>query len=72
MPTTDEQDKQIIKFMKKHKTDILTDGYRFYTRCGAGFGEAYHKKLGLYRDDPAFKMAVDAGHSFGAVMLNNS
>lgn len=59
MPTTNEQEKQLIKFMKKNKTDILTDGYRFYTRCGAGFGEVYHKKLGLYRDDPTFKELVD-------------
>jgi hypothetical protein len=60
MPTTDEQDKVIIKFMKKHKTDILTDGYRFYTRIGTGFGEIYHKKLGLYRDDMGFKELVDS------------
>jgi hypothetical protein len=59
MPTTDEQDKKIIKFMKANKTDILTDGHRFYTRCGEGFGEVYHKKLGLYRDDETFKELVD-------------
>jgi len=60
MPISDAQDKEIIKFMKKHKTDILTDGYRFYTRAGSGFTEVYHKKLGLYRDDTTFKSAVDA------------
>jgi len=59
-PTTDEQDKLIIKFMKKNKTDILTDGYRFYTRIGAGFGEVYHKKLGLYKNDESFKSMVDS------------
>lgn len=59
LPTTDEQDKQIIKFMKKNKTDILTDGYRFYTRCGSGFGEVNHKKLGLYRENEAFRELVD-------------
>jgi hypothetical protein len=59
MSTTDKQDKEIIKFMKKHKTDILTDGYRFYTRIGEGFGEIYHIKLHKYIDDPVFKMRVD-------------
>jgi hypothetical protein len=61
MPTTDAQDKEIIKFMKKHKTDILVDSRGdFYTRCGSGFGQVYHKKLGLYRDDEGFRIAVDA------------
>ena len=59
MPTTDEQDKEIIKLMKKHKTDILTDGEKFYTRFGIGFGEVYHKKLQMYLNDEAFRLAVD-------------
>lgn len=59
MPTDDEQDKQIIKFMKKHKTDILTDGYRYYTRIGNGFGQVYHQKLSLYSENEGFKELVD-------------
>jgi len=70
MPLTAEQDKLIIKFMKKHKTDILIDGRDFYTRAASGFTEVYHKKLGLYRDDTAFKNAVDTGDSFAMIMLN--
>lgn len=60
MPIDDETDNKIIKFMKKNKTDILTDGYRFYTRAGNGFTEVWHKKLSMYKTDEAFKSAVDA------------
>lgn len=59
MPIDDETDKQIVKFMKKHKTDILTDGERYYTRFGTGFGEVYHKKLAQYGYDEAFRELVD-------------
>lgn len=43
----DETDNQIVKYMKKNKTDILTDGYRFYSRAGT-FTEVSHVKLDLY------------------------
>jgi len=69
MPMSDEEDKKIVGLMKKNKTDILTDGRNFYTRTGYGFTEVYHKKLRMYKDDPAFKQAVDAGHTWGRVML---
>ena len=73
MPMSVEQEKEIIKFMKKHKTDILTDGgyFNFYTRVDGGLAEVRHPKLLKYREDDGFRMAVDNGHSFGAVMLNN-
>lgn len=46
MPLTDAQDKEVIKFMKKHKTDILVDNRGdFYTRAGSGFTKVMHKKL---------------------------
>jgi hypothetical protein len=70
MPVSPEQDKVIIKYMKKNKTDVLTDGYRFYTRIGRGFGLIYHKKLSMYGNDMAFKNLVDNGDTFSAVMLN--
>ena len=61
MPVDDALDAQIIKFMKKHKTDIFVDSRGdFYTRCGYGFGQVYHKKLGLYRDNEGFKELVDS------------
>jgi len=49
MPIDADTDKLIIKFMKKYKTDILTDGRDFYTRAGQGFCEVHHKKLDDYR-----------------------
>ena len=45
MPLTDEQDKQVVKYMVKHKTDILFDGHTYYTRAGNGLTEVFHKKL---------------------------
>jgi len=57
MPIDGEEDKAVVKFMKKHKTDILWDGsyFGFYTRTAGGFARVYHKKIGLYRDDEAFR-----------------
>jgi hypothetical protein len=49
MPTKDDQDKTIIKFMLKHKTDVLTDGRDFYTRAGTGFTEISHNKISDYK-----------------------
>jgi hypothetical protein len=71
MPMSDEQLKQVIKVMKKGKTDILTDGRDFYTRLNNDLVEVYHKKLGLYRDDLNFKSSVDNGDKFANVILNN-
>lgn len=65
MPLSEEQDKEVIKLMKKYKTDILTDGEKYYTRIGIGLGEVHHKKLSMYKTDEAFRNAVDEGHSFG-------
>ncbi len=52
MPISDEQDKIIIKSMKKAKSDVYTgfggmdgDGGVYYTRCGGGWTEIDHKKL---------------------------
>jgi hypothetical protein len=76
MPMTEEQDKEIVKFMKKAKTDILTDGYALFTRNKFGSNstlvEVWHKKLSQYKQDPAFKEAVDNGHTWGKIVLNNA
>jgi hypothetical protein len=72
MPLSLEEDKAIVKMMKANKTDILVDnnGYlSFYTRVAGGLTHVYHKKLSMYRENEAFKRAVDEGHSFGRVML---
>jgi hypothetical protein len=73
MPMSAEQEKQIVQLMKKSKTDILTDGYgTYYTRVGSDLTEVWHKKLSMYRDDTAFKQAVDLGQSFGKIVMNNA
>ena len=65
MPFTKEQEQEIIRFMKKHKTDILTDGgyLGFYTRAGGGqYGSlchVAHPKLVEYRQNEAFRQDVD-------------
>jgi hypothetical protein len=72
MPIDEQTDKVIIKFMKKYKTDVLTDGHgTFYTRCGSGFCEIQHKKLLMYRNNEEFRNIVDGGDSFAGVILNN-
>ena len=71
MPVPDDQDKTIIKFMKKFKTDILTDGQDFYTRASTGFTQVWHEKLSKYRSDESFKNLVDNGDTFSGVILNN-
>ena len=46
MPCSVETDDNIVKFMKKHKTDILIDSdNRFFTRIGIGFSRVEHSKL---------------------------
>ena len=65
MPFTKEQEKEIVKDMVKHKTDIYTDGsyFGFYTRAGGGEFSAlclvYHPKLRKYREETGFKELVD-------------
>jgi len=61
MPFTEEQEKEVVKLMKKHKTDILTDGsyFGFYTRTGAGLCHVAHPYLVKYREDECFKEMVD-------------
>ena len=64
-PMTKEQEKEVIKFMKANKTDILTVGgyLGFYTRVSGGeFGSIAHiahPNLVKYREDEGFKLAVD-------------
>jgi hypothetical protein len=61
MPVDKVLDKQIIKFMKKYKTDVFVDSRGdFYTRIGYGFGKIWHNKLQKYQDNEAFKELVDS------------
>ena len=76
MPSSGEQHLQLSKFMKKAKTDILTDGCSYFTIMKFGndssLVEVWHKKLSQYKSDEAFKNAVDAGHTWGKIVLNNA
>jgi hypothetical protein len=51
MPCDGENDKAVIKYMVKHKTDVLTNVHCniFYTRLGKGFTEIKHDKLIKYK-----------------------
>ncbi len=40
-----EVQKKLIKMMKDNKTDILIDGYDFYTLMGVGITKVEHKKI---------------------------
>ena len=60
-PLGDFED-EFVKLMKKHKTDIFTDGsYNgFYTRTGSGMTRVWHEKLAMYRDNQGgFKDLID-------------
>jgi hypothetical protein len=52
MPYSDDQCKEIQKYMIKNKTDILTDEYGrdFYTLVGSVFTEVNHSKLDEYKE----------------------
>ena len=70
MSIPDDQDKVIIKFMVKHKTDILTDGNRFYSRAGTGFMEIWHKKLGKYKSFLYNRGLEDSPESWSIYVLS--
>lgn len=49
-PMSDEQDKEIVHYMKKYKTDILynTKDGNFYTRLNGGLTMVNHDKLRIH------------------------
>jgi hypothetical protein len=49
MPMTPVQEKELVKLMKKSKTDILTDDSKFYTRIGESLTSVSHPKLNKYK-----------------------
>lgn len=59
MPLTPEQEKEVIKMMRKNKTDILTDDTHFYTFTNDGLVEIFHEKIMKYGTDEAFRLAVN-------------
>ena len=59
MPMDEKTEKEIVKLMKKSKTDILTDGIKYYTRVGSGLTEVNHEKFYQYQSENSFKELVD-------------
>lgn len=65
MPFTEQQEKDILKLMRKHKTDVFTDGTwnGYYTRGGCArycsLCRISHPKLTEYSQNEAFKQDVD-------------
>lgn len=59
MPMTEEQDKEIVRFMKKYKTDILIneDGI-FYTRLNRGLTKVNHDKLRNYLNSQEYHESI--------------
>ena len=64
MPMSEEQRKAFVKEMKKFKTDVFTDGKKFYTLTNSGMTEVWHKKLSEYKTDEAYRAVVDATKRF--------
>lgn len=49
MPIAGDNDKAVVKFMIKNKTDVLVDdSTNYYTRVGRGFTQIHHTKLQKY------------------------
>lgn len=44
-PITDNQRKELMKFMKKEKTDVLTDGKYFFTTVNDGLVRVEHPEF---------------------------
>jgi hypothetical protein len=68
MPYTPEQEKAFVKFMIKHKTDVLTDGKNFYTRMGDNWLEIHNSKLNDYKTFLFKKELQDNQESWEAYM----
>lgn len=64
MPLTKEQENAFVKEMKKFKTDVFTDGEKFYTRTSSGMTEIYHVKLYNYKTDEVYRSIVDEVENF--------
>ena len=64
MPMSKEQENAFIKEMRKFKTDVFTDGEKFYTFTNSGMTEVWHKKLSNYKTDEAYRAVVDATKRF--------
>lgn len=48
MPLSVEQDKELVKQMKKYKTDVFKQGHEYFTRKNTDLVPIRHKKLFEY------------------------
>ena len=66
MPLSEEQEKDLVKLMKKNKTDIVAtnNGQVWYTRLNDGLVRVYHKKFLQFNLDEEFRQVVMNGKSF--------
>jgi hypothetical protein len=60
MPMSKEQEKELVKEMKKYKTDVFTNGSQFYTLTNDGLTEIWHQKFMEYGTNEAYRNAVDS------------
>jgi formyltetrahydrofolate hydrolase len=58
MPYTKEQYNDIVKYMKKNKTDILTQNGRYYTILSENLVECTHSKLIDYKKKLELKLEL--------------
>lgn len=59
MPMSKEQENVFVKEMRKFKTDVFTDGEKYYTLTNSGMTEIWHKRLSDYKTDEAYRAVVD-------------
>lgn len=66
MPLSEEQEKDLVKLMKKNKTDIVSanNGQVWYTRLNEGLVRVYHKKFLQFNLSEEFRKIVMDGKSF--------
>lgn len=64
MPMSKKQGEAFVKEMMKFKTDVFTDGEKFYTFTNSGMTEVWHKKLSDYKTDETYRAVVDAVENF--------
>ena len=59
MPMSKEQENAFVKEMKKFKTDVFTDGEKYYTLTNSGMTEISHVRLYNYKTDEVYRSIVD-------------
>lgn len=45
IPISEDEEEKILRYMKSYKTDIISNGNRYYTRLNGGLVEVNHDKI---------------------------